>query len=93
MNRQQELFDGLMFPMEYIYQNHDRKSHRKYVSHIGGYLLDYMNAELQARAGLLRPTAKFLPVHNWTYSCMLRELETKLEEFAVPNSSKRNRLG
>ena len=53
MDRQQTLAAVLLDAMYYCNQKQHSKEQRKYVSHIGGHIMDYLNSELRCRAGIV----------------------------------------
>ena len=48
---------------------------RKSLSHIGGFLADYINSELKCRAGLMKPTKSYAAICNGTFQYILKQLD------------------
>ena len=45
------LAKDLLFTLRWVWKNFDKSAKRKYVSHVGGYLADWINAEILGRSG------------------------------------------
>ena len=55
----------VVFSINWCWENHERGTFRKSVSHVGGHLADYARGELLARAGA--PPRRWVVVHNDCY--------------------------
>ena len=54
---------------------------RKSLSHLGGFLADYINSEMDCRAGLLKPNKKWRVVVNGTYRHIIWKLTATKDNY------------
>ena len=67
--------------MKFYWNLDHRGKFRKYLSHIGGYMADYINSELQCRAGKLKPTKQFMSVGNGAYTYIFGKLNESISSY------------